>query len=193
MRPSTTGTGYKRAGLARALSKLGFCSRSRARELVLDGRVRVNGKACRDPEAWVYVGLDRLEVDQQSVQAALKVYLMLNKPRGLVTTTSDEHQRATVYQCLNDQTLPNIAPVGRLYMASEGLLLFTNDSDWADGITSPKSGLDKVYHVQIGCVAYEQLIQRLEQGQQWEGDFLAVKRVSILRTGSRNSWLEVTL
>ena len=183
----------KRTGLARALSKLGFCSRSDARELILAGRVRVNGKLCRDPVAWIALQRDRVEVDQQSVGAARKVYLMLNKPRGLVTTTADEHQRATVFECLKDQNLPTLTPVGRLDMASEGLLLFTNDTGWANRVTSPGSGLEKVYHVQIDCVADKHLIERMERGQQSEGDFLSAKCASILRTGTRNSWLEVTL
>ena len=193
MSRSTTRRESKRTGLARALSKLGFCSRNQARELIFEGRVRVNGKACRDPQAWVDLGRDRVEVDQRSVRAAPRVYLMLNKPRGLVTSTSDEHQRATVYDCLKDENLPKVAPVGRLDMASEGLLLFTNDTEWGNGITAPETELEKVYHVQIGCVADEQLIHRMQKGQQVEGDFLAAKRVSILRTGSRNSWVEVTL
>lgn len=193
MSRSTTRPESKRTGLARALSKLGFCSRSQARELIFEGRVRINGKACRDPEAWIALGRDRVEVDQRSVQGAPKIYLMLNKPRGLVTTTSDEHQRATVYECLKDPSLPKVAPVGRLDRASEGLLLFTNDTEWANRITAPETDLEKLYHVQIGCVADPQLLHGIKQGQQVEGDFLAAKQVSILRTGTRNSWLEVTL
>src|SRR5579863_9251561 len=80
----------RRVGLARALSKLGFCSRSHANELIRGGRVRLNGVARRDPETPVRLGRDRVEVDGRAVGAEEKVYLMLNKPRGLVTTAADE-------------------------------------------------------------------------------------------------------
>ncbi|HZR16602.1 MAG TPA: pseudouridine synthase [Verrucomicrobiae bacterium] len=183
----------KRTGLARGLSKLGFCSRSQARELVLAGRVRLNGRVCREPERWIELGRDCLAVDSLEVQAAPKVYLMLNKPRGLVTSADDEHGRSTVFECFQGSALPKLSAVGRLDMASEGLLLFTNDTAWAEAITSPQNHVEKTYHVQIDCVANDALVRRMEQFQQVEGDFLAAKRVSILRYGSRNSWLEIVL
>jgi 23S rRNA pseudouridine2605 synthase len=187
------GQSAQRVGLARALSKLGFCSRSQARDLILTGRVRLNGKTCRDPEHWITLKQDRIEVDSQPVHAARKFYLMLNKPRGLVTSAADEKRRPTVYACLKSEPLPNVAPVGRLDMASEGLLLLTNDTTWADRIASPKTHLEKIYHVQVNRVADEALIQRMERGLQVDADFLAARRVRALRQGSRNSWLEVVL
>jgi 23S rRNA pseudouridine2605 synthase len=92
---------------------------------------------------------DRIEVDAQVVREARKVYLMLNKPRGLVTTASDEHGRATVFECFVGASLPPLSPAGRLDKASEGLLLFTNDTTWAARITDPVSELEKTYHVQV--------------------------------------------
>src|SRR5579863_4976761 len=103
----------KRVGLARALSKLGYCSRSQAVELARSGRVRVNGATRRDPETPVRMQHDRIEVDRHAVREESKIYLMLNKPRGLVTTASDERGRGTVYSCLGDG-LPWVGPVGRL-------------------------------------------------------------------------------
>jgi 23S rRNA pseudouridine2605 synthase len=182
-----------RTGLARALSKLGFCSRSKARELIGAGRVRVNGRLGGDPDGWVELGTDRIEVDGQAVQGARKVYLMLNKPRGLVTTASDEQGRATVFQCLADGSLPPVSPVGRLDKASEGLLLFTNDTHWAARITDPASRLEKIYHVQIDRVANEQLLDRLRRGVRADDDWLCAQRVNLLRSGSRTSWLEFAL
>jgi len=179
--------------LARALSKLGYCSRSQAAELIRGSRVRLNGGLRRDPETPVRIGKDRIEVDGQPVAASSKIYLVLNKPRGIVTTASDEKGRDTVYSLLPGN-LPWVAPVGRLDKASEGLLLLTNDSEWAAKITAPETHLDKTYHVQIGAVADDALLQSLEKGV-WskEGDFLRVKRAAILRQGERNSWLEITL
>ena len=89
-----------RTGLARALSKLGFCSRAQAANLIRTGRVRLNGALRRDPETPVALSRDRIEVDGREIRPAPKVYLMLNKPRGVVTTTSDEKGCETVYACL---------------------------------------------------------------------------------------------
>jgi 23S rRNA pseudouridine2605 synthase len=180
-------------GLARALSKLGYCSRSQAWTLIKLGRVRVDRKIVRDPETRVTLGRDRIEAEGRDVRARAGVYLMLNKPRGLVTTASDEQGRETVFQCLAGKGLPFVGPVGRLDKASEGLLLFTNDTAWASRITDPGSCLDKTYHVQLNCVADEALARRLEQGITADGDFLAVKRAGVLRRGEKNSWLEMTL
>ena len=189
-RARRTGPG---TGLTRALSKLGYCSRSHARELAIAGRVAVNGAVRRDPEWRVALGEDRLTVDGELIGSAAKVYLMLNKPRGLVTTAEDEQGRPTVYRCLEGAGLPFVAPVGRLDQASEGLLLFTNDTEWASRLTAPESHVDKTYHVQVDCVADVALVQRLTSGLEVDGDFLAAKRASVLRHGTRNSWLEVVL
>jgi len=117
----------------------------------------------------------------------------MNKPRGLVTTASDEKGRETVYSLL-PADLQWIAPVGRLDQASEGLLLLTNDSEWAARITDPASHLDKTYHVQIDMVAYIQLLEALERGIEIpKGDRLKAKRATLLRAGEKNSWLEIVL
>lgn len=180
-------------GLARALSKLGFCSRAQAAELIRAGRVRVNGALRRDPEAPVHVGKDRIEVNVQAVAASKKIYLVLNKPRGIVTTASDEKGRDTVYSLLGED-LPWVAPVGRLDKASEGLLLLTNDSEWAARVTAPETHLDKTYHVQIGKIADAALLEALKNGIRTEdGTTLSVKAASLLRQGERNSWLEIIL
>jgi 23S rRNA pseudouridine2605 synthase len=180
-------------GLARALSKLGFCSRSQASELVRAGRVRVNGVVQVNPEWRVDLRRARVAVDGKPVRARTKIYLMLNKPRGLVTSASDEQGRETVFTCLQSQGLPVLAPVGRLDKASEGLLLFTNDTAWAARITAPGSHLDKTYHVQVDCLANETLTRRMRDGVSVDGSVLEVKRVRILRHGTKNSWLEVVL
>ncbi len=188
----------RRVGLARALSKLGYCSRWDASDLIHAGRVRLNGVTRCDPEAPVRLEKDRIEVDGQSVATAAKVYLMLNKPRGTVTTASDEKGRRTVYAFLNSDAvtadLPWVAPVGRLDKASEGLLLLTNDSEWAAQVLAPATHLDKIYHVQIDRVADSALLESLARGVKTkDGEFLRVTKVRILRGGERNSWLEIVL
>lgn len=180
-------------GLARALSKLGYCSRSDAFDLIRGGRVRLNGAILRDPEAPVRLEKDGIEVDGQPVAIPSAIYLVLNKPRGVVTTASDEKGRQTVYAFL-ESNLPWVAPVGRLDKASEGLLLLTNDSEWAARVQEPATHLDKIYHVQIGRVANDGLLESITRGVKMEdGEFLRAKRVCILRGGARNSWLEIVL
>ena len=180
-------------GLARALSKLGYCSRSQAAELVRAGRVKLNGAVRRNPEEPVIMERDRIEVDGKRVEEGTKVYLMLNKPRGVVTTAADEKGRETVYEYV-DTTLPWVAPVGRLDKASEGLLLLTNDSEWAARISDPETHLEKTYHVQVGTIADEKLLEKLREGITTDSsEILRAKRVRILRTGIRNTWLEVVL
>lgn len=182
-----------RTGVARALSKLGYCSRSRARELIASGRVRVQGKPVLDPEQPVWSDKTAIDVDGRPVRASKKIYMMVNKPRGLVTSAADEKGRATVYSLLSDD-LPWVAPVGRLDKASEGLLLMTNDSEWAARIASPEEGVNKTYHVQIGAVATPELLQKIQRGmRELTGEMLRVRRVSVVRSGVRNSWLEIVL
>jgi 23S rRNA pseudouridine2605 synthase len=183
----------KKVGLARAISKLGYCSRSRAAELIAAGRVKWNGAVRRDPETPVHLGKDRIEIDGHPVTRTSKIYLALNKPRGVVTTAADEKGRETVYSFL-PLDLPWLAPVGRLDKASEGLLLLTNDSAWAARITAPETHLDKTYHVQINSIADEALLETLRNGiRASDGEFLRLKNVRILRHGEHNSWLEIIL
>src|SRR6202161_2677883 len=147
-------------GLARALSKLGLCSRAQAAQLIRSGKVCVNGGVRRDPETPVRLGRDRIEVDGKPILARQKIYLVMNKPRGVVTTASDEKGRDTVYSLLEPGS-PWVGPVGRLDKASEGLLLMTNDSEWAAKITAPASHLDKKYHVQVDCAADVALLAKV--------------------------------
>jgi 23S rRNA pseudouridine2605 synthase len=188
----------RRVGLARALSKLGYCSRSDGFDLIQSGRVRLNGATERNPEAPVRLEKDRIEVDGRPVATAARVYLMLNKPRGVVTTASDEKGRQTVYAFIGrefvKQDRPWVSPVGRLDKASEGLLLLTNDSAWAARVLAPATHLEKIYHVQIDRVADAALLESIVFGvKAEEGDVLRAKRVRILRSGERNSWLEMVL
>src|SRR5688572_20523060 len=138
-----------RISLARALSKLGFTSRSQARPLITAGRVTVNDVVVKDPDQRIDIERDRVAVDGQSVALESYVYVMMNKPPGVVTTRSDERGRATGFDVLADPALPYLTPVGRLDKESAGLLLFTNDTRWANGITAPEKHIDKIYHVHI--------------------------------------------
>ena len=166
------------------------------------------------------MSLDRIEVDGSPLGKAPALYLVMNKPRGVVTTASDEKGRETVYDLLEPE-LAWVGPVGRLDKASEGLLLLTNDSEWAARITEPSSHLDKKYHVQVDCVAGADLLARIIRGGATKrdsvaggsnadnssadnpsadnpssdnpGEHLHAKMARLLRHGDKNSWLEITL
>lgn len=174
------------------ISKLGLGSRTQAAQWIREGRVRVNGRLVNDPEYPVRQELDRVTVDSQ-MNAPARMVIMLNKPRGLVTTTRDEQGRDTVYRCLEGAALPWLAPVGRLDKASEGLLLFSNDPAWSARMTHPASGPDKTYHVQIDQVPAVPLLSSLTSGVNLAGERLAAKTAKLLRSGQKNAWLEITL
>ena len=186
-------SGRPKVSLSRALSKLGYCSRSQAVLLIRAGRVQVNDIVGRDPAQRVDMTRDRISVDDREVTAANKVYLMLNKPRGLITSMADERGRPTVYDCLDDPTLPWIFPVGRLDKASEGLLLFSNDTAWAASILDPDSHLEKRYHVQVNLLADKLLLRQLVDGVDDDGELLKAIKARLLRHGQRNSWIEIVL
>ncbi|SHK51145.1 pseudouridine synthase [Fibrobacter sp. UWH4] len=136
-------------GVARVISKRGYCSRSQAEKLVREGHVILRGKPVRDPESPAYEN-DEILVNGKPVTASDFVYFAMNKPRGIVTTASDEKGRKTVMDLFREEyakmfpgkPMPHIAPVGRLDAASEGLLLFTNDTKWADSMLQARESRD---------------------------------------------------
>lgn len=182
-----------RYGLARVLSKRGVCSRSQAEQWIRAGRVAIDGRPVRDPQHPTLPRQGGITIDGQPVREVERVYVMFNKPRGLVVSAADERGRATVYDALATAGLPWLGPVGRLDKASEGLLLLSNDTAWASGITDPATHCDKTYHVQVDGLPDAALLARLRQGVIDEGERLAARRVEPLRAGSRNAWLEIVL
>jgi 23S rRNA pseudouridine2605 synthase len=181
-----------RRGLAREISRRGLCSRSQATAAIRAGRVCVDGRRIRDPEQ----PCDRharIKLDGQSVLSSERVYLALNKPRGLLTTARDEHGRDTVYALLADAGLPWLAPVGRLDKASEGLLLLTNDSAWAAALIDPARHVPKIYRVQVRGVPDATALARMRIGISDNGEHLAMREVVLLQSGGRTAWLECVL
>jgi 23S rRNA pseudouridine2605 synthase len=130
--------------LARALSKLGICSRSQARSLIEDGKVRLAGKIVRDPDLWIDLRTEMPEVEGNDRSGRTKVYLAFHKPAGVVTTRVDERGRKTVYDLL-PRGLPTVFPVGRLDLGTTGLLLFTNDGAFGERVTGPAGEIEKTY------------------------------------------------
>jgi len=153
----------------------------------------VGGKVVRNGSMRVDLNRDRITVDDERVVAEAKVYLMVNKPRGLVTTRDDPQGRGTVFDCLLDLDLPFVSPVGRLDKASEGLLLMTNDTRWANGLLDPASHVAKTYHVQIGTPPDEAMLARLRDGAVFDGELSSARSIELLRSGGRTAWLEIVL
>ena len=182
-----------RYGLARVLSKLGLCSRSEAEQWVRAGRVMVDGRVVRDAEQPTRLEGQQIAIDGTPIQAVAKVYVAFNKPRGVIVSAADERDRTTVYASLASAGLPWLGPVGRLDKASEGLLLLSNDTVWAAGITDPVTHLDKTYHVQVAGQPDAAVLAAMLAGVEEGGEHLAVRQVSLLRIGEKNAWLEIVL
>jgi 23S rRNA pseudouridine2605 synthase len=176
--------------LARALSKLGWCSRAEARVLVTEGRVAVNGAVVRDPERRLNLGRTRITVDGVQVRAGETRCIVLHKPPGYVTTTSDERGRRTVYDLL-PPGLPRLVAVGRLDRESEGLLLFTNDTRWADRLLDPALHVQKIYHVQVDGTVTDMHLAQAREGVAVQGH--GVMGFRKVRRLPEDGWLEVVL
>ncbi len=208
-------TKAKPHGVARVISKRGFCSRSVAENLVREGRVSLRGKIVRDPDTPAYEN-DEIAVDGKLIEAAQKFYFAMNKPRGIVTTASDEKGRKTVMDLFREQyakmfpgkPVPHISPVGRLDAASEGLLLFTNDTKWADALLNPKdsgsgAGMTphlKIYRVQVKGLPTADDLAKMEAGFNVpprvfgeSEEFMHAERAVLHSEGEKNCWLEITL
>jgi 23S rRNA pseudouridine2605 synthase len=182
-----------RHGLARVLSKLGACSRSQAEQWIRAGRVSLDGRVVRDPYHPTLIDRQQVAVDGQLVKSAECIHVAFNKPRGLVVSAADEQGRATVYTALAAAGLPWLGPVGRLDKASEGLLLLSNDTTWAAGITDPATHLDKTYHIQVAGQPDAAALMAMQAGIHDAGDLLKARRATLLRVGEKNAWLEVVL
>jgi 23S rRNA pseudouridine2605 synthase len=186
----------ERVPLERLLSKWRVTSRTEAQRLVRAGRVRVAGRLVTDPRAWVDPAAT-LEVDGRRVGAAAAglapVWWMLNKPRGVVTTTSDPEGRRTVMDLLAGPP-PGMAPVGRLDRASAGLLLLTTDAVLADRLLDPRTHVPKEYRVKVRGRLETAALEALRRDTIEEaGLVLGPMEVMVEREGPRSTWLRVRL
>lgn len=190
-------TEKKSTELCRLLSKRGITSRKIATQWIEEGKVKVNGKRITQADKWVSLDSDieikdsNISDEKSNSEVKTEVYL-LNKKRGWVTTRSDEKDRDTVY---SNPTLASkwLIPVGRLDQASEGLLLFTNDTQLSHQLCSPETHLTKIYHVQTTGKPNPEVLAKLEAGVSIDGYLTQGSKWKIIRTGKKNSWLEVHL
>ena len=181
-----------RVTLPRALSKLGYCSRTQAEQLIAGGNVMLNGRRVTNPSTWVDLASDKIAVDGKTVSASAKAYVMMNKPRGLITTRDDPEGRATVYDGFKHD-VPFLSAVGRLDKASEGLLLFTNDTVFAQRLLDPETHVPKLYHVQVRGNLEAPELERMTAGIMSDGELLRAAAVRPLRAGDKNAWIEIEL
>ena len=149
--------------LERVFSKAGAGSRTDARSWIAAGRVRVNGKIIQNPDHWVDTVRDKVTLDGKPLRAATKVYVLLYKPKGYVTTYRDPEGRPTVYD-LVPELGQWVAPVGRLDLDTSGLLILTNDTDFAERITNPDHKVPKTYQIKASTVLSEEHLAQLRQG-----------------------------
>jgi len=179
--------------LDRVLSRYGLASRTAARDAIRAGRLKVNGRVIRDPEAWVEPGRDTIQFDGNRLKAARKVYLLFYKPKGVITSHGDPGGRKTVYEYLGE-TGRWLFPVGRLDKDTSGLLLVTNDTEFADFVTSPESRVAKTYLVKASGLVDDQVIARLGAGVEMKrGDRAQPLRVRRVEDRGKYTWLEVVL
>jgi pseudouridine synthase len=182
----------RRHGLERILSKLGVCSRTQAREWIRAGRVTVNRAVIVDPDAWFDVERDEVRVDGRDVRAARKLYYALHKPRGYLTTRTDPAGRPTVYALLGEVGAW-LVPVGRLDLDTSGLLLFTNDTHFADAITSPMSHVEKTYRVECSPRLGDDALERLRRGVELNDGPTRPARVEKLGDRGKCTGFEITI
>jgi len=183
--------------LQKILARSGVASRRKAEEIIVSGRVAVNGTIVTELGTKADLSTDTITVDGQPIQAAQRpIYLMLNKPKGYVTTTSDPEGRPTVMQLLGNLSA-RVYPVGRLDYASEGLLLLTNDGALAQQLTKAASHVPKTYLVKINGRPDESALRRLRNGVYITLDDNRRVKTSPakihLHEDAPNPWYEVTL
>ena len=178
--------------LERVLSKAGLGSRTEARKWIGAGRVKVNGKLIQTPDHWVDLGRDKVTLDNNLVKASEKIYLLLYKPTGYITTFKDPEGRPTVYDLIQDAGRW-VVPVGRLDQDTSGLLLLTSDTHFAERITNPDYKVPKTYLVKASSLLSDEQLQQLRDGVALSDGPTQTARVKRVRDSGKYSFIEITL
>lgn len=176
----------------RVLSKAGLGSRTEARKWIGAGRVKVNGTVVQTPDHWVDPARDRVTLDDQPVREQEKIYLLLYKPKGYITTYKDPDGRPTVYDLIPD-VKQFVGTVGRLDQDTTGLLILTNDTQFADRVMSPEHKIPKTYLVKASTLLSEQQLDRLRQGVELSDGLTKPAIVKRIRDGAKYSFVEITI
>jgi len=178
--------------LERVLSKAGLGSRVDARRWIHDGRVKVNGKLVRNPDHWIDMERDRVRVDGRPLVARERVYLLLYKPTGYITSYKDPQGRPTVYDLIADVGT-FVSPVGRLDLETSGLLLLTNDNRLAERVTNPDSHVPKTYLVKASAVLADSQLQQLRERIELADGPTRPAIVTRVRDSEKYTHFEITL
>jgi pseudouridine synthase len=178
--------------LDRVLSKAGLGSRAEARKWIGAGRVAVNGKKVQTPDHWVDLDRDRVTFDGRPVTRREKIYLLLYKPKGYLTTRKDPEHRPTVYDLI-ENVGEWLVPVGRLDLDTSGLLLMTNDTDFADHVTSPESKVSKTYLVKSSTLLSDEQLNQLRHGVELTDGPTRPAIVHRIRDSARYTFFEITI
>lgn len=178
--------------LERVLSKAGFGSRTEARSWIGAGRVRVNGNLIQTPDHWVDLERDRVTLDGKPVRAGRKIYLLLYKPKGYLTTYKDPENRPTIYDLIQDLD-QWVFPVGRLDLDTSGLLLLTNDTQFAERITNPSYKAPKTYLVKTASKLGDADLEQLRRGVMLSDGATQPAGVERLRDSGNHTFLELTI
>lgn len=178
--------------LERVLSKAGLGSRTEARSWIGAGRVHVNGRLVQTPDHWVDLERDRVTLDGKPVQARQRLYLLLYKPKGYLTTYKDPEGRPTVYGLIPDVD-QWVFPVGRLDLDTSGLLLMTNDTDLAEHITNPEHNVPKTYLVKSATRLSDEQLEQLRRGVELSDGPTRPAQVARLRDSASKSFFEITI
>jgi pseudouridine synthase len=178
--------------LERVISKAGLGSRVEARAWIGAGRVAVNGRVVRDPDHWVDMERDKVRFDGQPLTARERVYLLLYKPTGYLTTYKDPAGRPTVYDLIEDVGT-FVTPVGRLDLDTSGLLLMTNDNQFAERVTNPVSHVPKTYLVKASLLLTDDQLQQLRDGIELSDGPTRPAVVTRIRDSAKYTHLEITL
>jgi len=178
--------------LERVLSKAGLGSRSEARRWVGEGRVKVNGRVAGNPDQWVDLERDRITVDDRPLEQAARTYLLLHKPVGYLTTYRDPQQRKTIYDLLPDRDR-YLFPVGRLDLDTSGLLILTNDTEFAERLTNPDYKVPKTYLVKASKHLRDDDLDRLREGVELRDGQTRPAVVRRLREPGGKTVFEITI
>jgi 23S rRNA pseudouridine2605 synthase len=178
--------------LERVLSKAGLGSRTEARKWIGTGRVRVNGKLVQTPDHWVDLERDAVTLDNRPIRARKKIYLLLYKPTGYLTTYKDPEGRPTVYDLIRDAG-EWVVPVGRLDQDSSGLLLMTNDTQLVESVGNPEHKVPKTYLVKASTLVSDPQLEQLRGGVMLADGPTRPAVVTRLRDSDKYSFFEITI